>query len=222
MKENEESGVTPFHRNLLHYLVRRFVIPLHCPFASKARTNPLFYYSLKASLEAAMAIISPEPDEGFSRLMATSGGLFREGIMLAVTVISLELIAQVEAQRLEGTLYRNSQYIELLKQALKDMVSSSLERIRQGETNIKSHMFLSMVLAQVEANETGTSCEFKIAQSAKDSLELCHNLLRTRADTVPLLCPSDMALTSTSPDGEQESYGFDFDFDFFLPDTGFS
>lgn len=43
MKENEEFGVSPFHRNLLDYLVRRFLIPLHCTFARKARTNQLFY-----------------------------------------------------------------------------------------------------------------------------------------------------------------------------------
>jgi len=222
MKENEESGVTPFHRNLFDYLIRRFLIPLHCPFARNARTNPLFYYSRKVSLDAAMAIISPEPDEGFSHLMAIGGGLFREGIMLAATAISLELIAQVEAQRLDGTLHCNSQYRELLKQAVKDMISLSLERIRQGETNIKSPMFLSMVLAQAEAIEAGTSCEFKIAQSARDSLEFCHDLLRTRVGTVPLPCPNDTGSISTSLGSGQAGYGLDLDLDFFFPDASLS
>ncbi|KAF2808194.1 FAD/NAD(P)-binding domain-containing protein [Mytilinidion resinicola] len=182
MKGNEKFGVTPFHRNMLHYLVRRFLIPLHCPFASKARTNPLFSYSLTTSLDVAMAIISPEPDEGFSHLMAVDGGLFREGIRLAATIINLELIAQVEAQRLDGTLHHNSQYREILKQAVKDMISLSL-----------SHMFLTMILAQAEAIEAGTSHEFQIAQGAINSLELCYGLLQIRADAA-----IDTGLTSTS------------------------
>lgn len=74
------DGSTPFHRNLLDYLIRRFMIPLHYSFSNQARTNPIFHYSLKLSIDAGLSIISPEPDPGFSRLMAIGGGVFREGI----------------------------------------------------------------------------------------------------------------------------------------------
>ncbi|KAI0126189.1 hypothetical protein BJ170DRAFT_582966 [Xylariales sp. AK1849] len=221
MRENEQSGVTTFHRNLVDYLVRRFLIPLHCPFASKARTNPLFHYSLKISLDTAMAIVSPEPDECFSHLMAIGGGMFREGIRYAMPVMTLELIAESEAQSLDGTLQRNSQYRNLLKQAVQDMITLSADRIRQGETNIKSHIFLNMITAQIEAIETGTACEFKIAQSARDSLEFCHDLLQTRAGSISLPSPNDAGLTSTSQDIGQESFGFGLDLEFLLPDADF-
>jgi hypothetical protein len=226
MKENEEFGVTPFHRNLLNYLVRRFMIPLHCPFANQARENPLFYYSLKVSLDTALAIVSPEPDEGYSHLMAIGGGMFREGIRYAISVISLELLSQVEAHRLDGTLHHTSTYRDLLKRAVKDLATLSVERIRQGETNIKGHMFMSMVLAQAEATEAGTSCEVKIAQSARDSLQVCHDLLRAQVGAVASPHDNDIhpGLTSADLDPGPESYGldFDFDFEFFLPDAGFS
>ncbi|KAI2468611.1 hypothetical protein F4781DRAFT_422513 [Annulohypoxylon bovei var. microspora] len=220
MRENEQTGVTPFHRNILDYLVRRFLIPLHCPFAGEARTNPLFYYSLKVSLDSAMSIMSPEPDEGFSRLMAIGGGMFREGIRYSLTVITRELIAQVETQRVDGTLHRNPQYIQLLKQAVKDMVTLSVERIRQGETNVKGPMFLSMIMAQVEAIEEGVSYDLKVAQSAKDSLELCYDILRTRAGTVSSPCPNT-GLTPTSLGSGQGDYGLDLDLDldFFFSGT---
>ncbi|KAH0420806.1 C6 zinc finger domain-containing protein [Colletotrichum camelliae] len=78
-KRFEAGEITTFHQNSIDYLVRRFMLPLHCPFASQARSNPLFHYSIRASLDASMAILSPEPDEKFSRLMAVSGGLVREG-----------------------------------------------------------------------------------------------------------------------------------------------
>ncbi|KAL7621971.1 hypothetical protein AAE478_007472 [Parahypoxylon ruwenzoriense] len=222
-KENEGSGVTSFHRNLLDYLVRRFLIPLHCPFASQARTNPLFYYSLKISLDASMAIISPEVDEGFSQLMAIGGGMFREGIRYALAVISQELIAQTEAQRLDGTMCRDTQYRELLKKAMSDMISLSLERIRQGETNIKSHMFLSMIMAQVESIEEGVPCELRIARSGKDSLELCHDILRRQLSTASSPRVSNTGLTPIDLNSTgQDGFGFDLDLDFFLPGPDFT
>jgi hypothetical protein len=59
-------------------------------------------------------------------------------------------------------------------------VALSEERIRQGETNLKSHMFLSMVLAQVEAIEQGESVEVAVAKAARDSLGLSDRWLSSR------------------------------------------
>ncbi|KAF7184681.1 hypothetical protein CNMCM7691_006043 [Aspergillus felis] len=156
------DGSTPLHRNLLDYLIRRFMIPLHYSFSNQARTNPLFHYSLKLSLDAALAMVSPEPDHGFARLMATGGGVFREGVRCATSAISLELLAHVETQRLNGTLHRTRQYRDFLKQAVRDLISLSEERIRQGETNVKNHMFLSMILAQAEAVEAGVPGGYRV------------------------------------------------------------
>ena len=218
---NNESSVTPFHRNLLDCLVRRFMIPLHYPFASKARTNPLFEYSLKTSIDTAMSIISPEPDERFSRLMSIGGGLFREGFRYASAILTCELLAQVEAQRLDGTPRRNSQYRELLKQALRDMISMSTQRIRQGETNIKGHVFMSMVLAQAEAIEADVACEFPMAQSGKESLEFCLDLLQMRASAAAMSYPGGAVLSAPSLDGGREGSELDLGLDFFFPDADF-
>ncbi|KAI1142100.1 hypothetical protein F5Y05DRAFT_402099 [Hypoxylon sp. FL0543] len=224
MRENEQAGATAFHRNMLDYLVRRFLIPLHCPFAGEARSNPLFYYSLKVSLDSAMSIIRPEPDERFSRIMALSGGMFREGIRYALTIVTRELIAQVEAQRGDGTLHRNTQYLQLLKQAVSEMLSLSIERIRKGETNVKGPMFLSMIVAQTEAIEAGTDCELKVAQAAKDSLDLCYTILRARVGAISSPSPANTGLTPTSLDGGQGGYDLDLDLDwnFFLPGASFA
>ncbi|TVY41868.1 Transcription factor [Lachnellula occidentalis] len=221
MKDNQKYGITSFHRNLLDYLIRRFLIPLHLPFATKARTNPLFHHSLKTSLEAAIAIISPEPNDDFAILMAMGGGLFKEGLRSATTVISLALLVHVESQRLDGTLQRSSQYRELLKQHMRDIISLSIERIKHGETNVKSHMFLSMVMAQVEALETGAECELGIARAARESLQFCHDLLLTRAGP-GFLSADDMGRELTSYDDGLDAFGMDFEFESFLPGTGFS
>lgn len=216
LNEKEGSVVTKFQRNMLHYFVRRFILLLHCPFACEARTNPLFYYSLKASLDTAMSIISPEQDEGFARILALGGGMFREGISVATSAICQELIAQAEAHCLDGTLHRKSQYRDLLKKAITEMTALSIERIRQGETNVKLHMLLRMILAQTEAIEMGTSKELMVAQSARDSLLFCHGLLCTIASNTTHLGPAPEAFGA-----EQENYELDFDFDFFLSDGCF-
>jgi len=220
--ESEVHGVTPFHRNLLDYLVRRFMIPLHSPFASKAQSDPLFHYSLKVSLDNALAMVMPEPNEPFFQLMAIGGGWFREGIRCATTIICLELISQTESHLLEDTLQQNSQRREFLKKAIRDMIVMSTERIRQGETNIKNHMFLSMILAHAEALELGASIDLMIARSAKDSLEFCYGLLETQAGAVSFPTPNDTSPSSTNFSGGQADYGLDFDVEFFFPGTGLS
>jgi hypothetical protein len=212
--------MTAFHRNLVDYFVRRFLIPLHCIFASKAQANPLFYYSLKVSLDVAMATISPEPDDGFSRIMATGGGLFREGFWYASSVIGREILSQVSVQHREGTLYRNAQHRELLKQTVRDMISLAVARIHQGDTNVKIHMFLCMILAQTEATEKGVPCELMIAQGARDSLRFCHDLLQTQVGTEPLPYYNDAGVTSSLLDGVPETSLWDFDLESFLPDLG--
>lgn len=221
--KDDGNGSTPFHRNLLDYLVRRFIIPLHYSFSNQARTNPLFHYSLKLSLDAALALVSPEPDNGFSRLMATGGGLIREGIRCATSAISLQLLTDVETQRINGTLHRTRRSREFLKQAVRDLITLSEERIRQGETNVKNYVFLSMILAQVEAVEAGVPVELQIARGARDSLELCNNLLYTREDTG--LAPScdDAGLEAAGMEGFEgfEGFGPDFGWEAFFPDTGF-
>lgn len=221
-QENINSGITTFHKNLIDYFVRRFLIPLHCFFASKAQANPLFYYSLKVNLDVAMAIVSPEPDDGFSRIMATGGGLFREGFWYATTIIGREILSQVSVQHREGTLHRNAQHRELLKQVVRDMISLAVARMHQGDTNVKIHMFLSMILAQTEAMENDVPCELMIAQGARDSLQVCHDLLQTQAGTAPVPYYDDTGVTSSTLDGVPENSLWDFDLEFFLPDLELS
>jgi hypothetical protein len=102
------------------------------------------------------------------------------------------------------------------------MLSQALERIQQGQTTIKNHNFLGMVLAQVEAIEADVSCELKVAHAAVESLELCHELLWARLRTLSLPSVNDFRPPSTDFDSEQEGYDPDFDMDFYFPDANFS
>lgn len=222
-------SMTPFHRSLLDYLVRRFMIPLHYYFSNQAHSNPLFHYSLKVSLDASLALVSPEPDPSgsFARLMATGGGLFREGIRCAITAISLELLAHVSAQQQNGTLHRAPQHRQLIKGAVRDLIALSEERIRIGETNVKSYMFLNMIQAQVEAVETGIDIRLAIARSAADSLRFSQEILSERAQT--FFSVEDSAFIDDFNEVDEaspniiglENYKMDWDWESYLPNTSF-
>jgi hypothetical protein len=80
-------------------------------------------------------------------------------------------------------------------------------------------MFLSMILGQAEVIEAGISSELKIAQSARDSLELCHELLQMWAGSGSLPSLNDTGPPSTNFDSGTEGYELDFDLDFFFPDV---
>ena len=220
--DENQNSLTILDRNMLDYLVRRFLMPLHMPFATEAQQNPLFRHSLETGLDTALVLVSPQPDEGFSRLMAMGGGMFKGTFRHASTFISLGLLTRTVSQNLDGTLHRITQYRDLLKQDMRSMIELSTKRVRQGETNVKSHMFSSMIMAQVEAIEEGTDIDFKIAQAAKDSLDFCHSLLlqlQALSGPLPATISSDVDFTPASPDSGL--LGSELDWNFFLPDESF-
>lgn len=209
--------VSAFQRNMIDFLLRRFVVPLHSPFACEARTTPAFHYSLKACTEASLALINPEPDARFTRLLEFSGGLFREGLRSANTAISLDLLILTKTQHAEGTLHRTRTVRDALKQSVVDMMTRCDTRIHNGETNVKSYVFLSMVLAMTEAMEAGLPCEMRIAESARSALTHCLGILRSTIDSFGTNTPTDAGFPS-----EVADFGMDMGMDCFFSDTGFS
>lgn len=217
-----------FRRNVLDFLVRRFLLALHCPFATQAQEVPLYEGSVKSSLDAAMSILSPEPNDTFSRMLAVAGGLFKQTLRSAMMSVSLELLIQVERQRLDGTLHRSQQYRMILAQKLEDMVELSTRRIRHGETNIKGPMFLRMILAQAEAGATGSSGspDGTIARAARESLEMSYALLQIMADEAgvpvsPILDSGTLPSLTCSEDWDDAMGGMSWDFNLFFPQGGF-
>ncbi|GAM83055.1 hypothetical protein ANO11243_010410 [Dothideomycetidae sp. 11243] len=219
LKDNEGLGPTVFYWNLTDFFVRRFLMPLHCSCVPKARVNPLFTYSIKISLDTALSVFSPEPDPGFARLMARSGGMYRDGLRQASSVITAEYFAQLDALRLDGTLHRGgSQRLQPLKQAVIDMKRLSLERIEQGETNVKGYMFACMVDAQAEASVSGESIELRMAEAARDSLLVCRDLLQRRLDAISTPSYQPVGLL---PSNSQALSWFDLDLEYLLTEPGY-
>lgn len=119
------------------------------------------------------------------------------------------------------------------------MLVLSEERIREGETSVKIHMFMTMILAQAEAiEEDKAEVELTIARAARDSLVFCESLLGARAQgssgTAGVGGP--LELREGSPEGESgisgigidggqgfdlEGFGEEFAWESFFPDGRF-
>ncbi|KUJ18472.1 uncharacterized protein LY89DRAFT_780542 [Mollisia scopiformis] len=185
-------------RNILDLCIRRFLLALHRPFAARAQTDLRYYFSRKVCLDCAMTMlqyptsdpgdpsIEPGKQDDFTRLKTVSGG-FQKGLLVhAAMVIFSELLSQIEE---ESTFTEQSRAArEPLKQALRGIVDLSALRIMHAENNIKGHLFISVVLAQVEAMELGVPADNLVIAAARKSAEICMALLSKR---IPITATDD-------------------------------
>jgi hypothetical protein len=189
--------ISQLQRNLLDLSVRRFLLSLHRPFAAKAATDPRYYFSRKICLDcsttmvsypscnvtdaadSADVIASPDYRDDFTWLKTMSAGFQKGHIIHSVMVIFSELMMQIEED--DGSSTTSSAATrEPLKQLLRNIIELAAERIKLVENNVKGHLFICIVLAQVEAMEKGISIEEPVLLAAKKSLNLCLELLKER------------------------------------------
>jgi hypothetical protein len=190
---------TAFQRNLLDTPIRRVLLALHFPFAMKARTDPRFYFSRKVCLDTAITMItypstscptrprplSEEHQDDYTRLKLVSGSFFKETLIYAAIIIQLEMITQLQEESpfMRNELDRKAR--EPLRGFISYMIELSAQRIVLGENNIKGHLFLCAVSAQIEAMEKGEDPDPLIAKAAKDSATTCYELLKARIKKPP-------------------------------------
>ncbi|OAL19279.1 hypothetical protein AYO22_09823 [Fonsecaea multimorphosa] len=181
----DSPDVVSFHKNLADLLLRRFLVHLHRPLASRARTDPLYYFSRKMSIDAAMAILSPIPKNAeFAHLVLLGAGIFKNRMIHASLAVASELLMEVSEQgpvEYHSPFQGPSGYRKMLMEALGEALGQTSERIRLGETNVKLHMKLSIAMRQTEvAGESSWSMQ-QLAQSAKESLETSYATIQERA-----------------------------------------
>ncbi|KIW11058.1 hypothetical protein PV08_10357 [Exophiala spinifera] len=176
--------IAAFHSNFADLLLRRFILHLHRPLAGRARSDALYYFSRKMSLDAALAILDPLPKNAeFMHLVLLGSGMFKNRMIHASLAVALELLLDVQEQVLVVSSQEPSGYRKMLMEALREGLRQSAERIRLGETNVKLHMKLAMAMRQVEVTggENSSSSTTQLAQSAKESLESSYATIVRRA-----------------------------------------
>ncbi|KAI1313715.1 hypothetical protein F5Y03DRAFT_105846 [Xylaria venustula] len=176
---NDETTI--FQQNMATLLLRRFLLVLHRPLAGRIRENALYYHSRKVSFDTAMALLKPSsPNRIFTYLMLRGGGLFKSCITHASLALGSELLIEIEE---EGS----DTYKRMLVDAVKEARQLWVERIKLGDTNVRLHMKLCVVLSQAEVvgDEGAQMQQQRMAQSAKDSLQLCYCLIRENIGSIP-------------------------------------
>lgn len=74
---------------------------------------------------------------------------------------------------------------EPLRRYIAHMVDVSARRISLGENNIKGHLFLSAVSAQIDAMERGEDPDPLILEAARNSAVTCYGLFKARIRKPP-------------------------------------
>ncbi|KAE8162417.1 fungal-specific transcription factor domain-containing protein [Aspergillus tamarii] len=172
---------TDFAYNFCDHLHRRFILCIHLPYAVKASQNPMFSYSSRSGLEAALDLVSLLEDEMYHRLLVVGGGMFRDIMTCGAIMIFFELITQLAKDESAYARKRNRERREPLLKDAKKMVHYVEQRLRHGETNVRSHVFVSMCMGQVDAMLCNSSVKDAIIRSAVGSLATCHDILQSTA-----------------------------------------
>ncbi|KAE8349241.1 hypothetical protein BDV28DRAFT_64366 [Aspergillus coremiiformis] len=173
---------TAFHRNLANYLTRRFLLALHRPFAAQALHNPRYYYSRKVCLDCALLLLSPEPDPDFNHMLLVTVTLFRHIMHYTAITLCMEIIVQIKEDQLEPELLRLHQgNRDRLLAVVRSVSPVTEKRLHMGETNVKSHVFLHMAIAQIEAMEQGLDLHEHVLTASKRSAEQALRILRSQS-----------------------------------------
>jgi hypothetical protein len=159
--------------------LRRFLLCLHRPLASRVHVDTAYYFSRKISLDAAMTLLAPMPDQAFSHLLSVGAGMFKNRMIHVATALAAELLREVEEN---GPSAEPTACRKIVVDAAKEALRQSKERIRLGSTNsdVKTHMKLSMAICQGEAISGDAASLRNLAQAALDSVQISYSTLQAR------------------------------------------
>ncbi|XMA20749.1 hypothetical protein WAI453_013540 [Rhynchosporium graminicola] len=235
--------ISQMDKNNFDIAIRRYLLTLHRPFSARATRDPRFYFSRKMCLDLATMFLTypstnssePSPPEGhqddYTRMTILRGGFCKGLIINACIVIFSEIIAQLE----EETTFTDQSRMarEPLKNLLRGAVDLLAKRVEFAENNVKGHLFISVVLAQIEALEVGANQEVNVIEAGRKSVALCLELLKRRIPQRVSAGDYDRHVEDgTSPDGIGVTGGVgeipdprmdftmdDWNMDFNLPDS---
>jgi hypothetical protein len=174
VKQDLEDKSDVFHHYLADLLVRRFLLSLHRPWACRAHASPLFYYSRKVSYDTAATLLSPPKDENLTRLLLRGSGIFKNRIIHLSLALASELLIEIQEKGSNPLTQQPWDYRAMLVAAVQEAQSQSAQRMKLGETNVKLHMKLSVVLTKAEGLSPDQSLQERMIQSARDSLEMSY------------------------------------------------
>lgn len=204
----------PFSQNMNDLLLRRFLLPLHRLFANRASTNPLFYFSKKTCLDCVMAFLSAELDKDFSHILRSGGGFLKGGILYMFLALGIEIVQEFQEDGIRNT----QPHRQWLINALDNAIELAVDRLRLGETNVKMHLMLNMIQAQIQPSESPTELNLRLGRKGLEALQTSYGILqaKTAPSNACSLNETDMTFFET---GQDSSMSLDYRFDDLLMNT---
>jgi hypothetical protein len=196
----DPAGILPkrlslFQLRMAEHMVHRFFLALNYPWLSTANNDSSCYFARKMCVETslklyrAIATGSPAGESGtacqsddFTRLSTCGYGAFRSVPTLAVLTLCLELLWQVQEERMfgqgeGGAAAPRQELVEAIRYAL----SWTERRIRKGETNVKAYLLFSALFCQAQAAQRGDATpevERLVLRTVEEDLHRCIALLK--------------------------------------------
>jgi hypothetical protein len=137
------------------FILRHHLVCLHMPYLGISFRQTAYAYSRKVAVETSQrvwAIGHPaDPSDPLARLVVTSAGLFRTVLFQAAFIVALELKTQLQEDVSLGPAVPRPDLLAIVEQAC----PLTLRAIQAGRTNMKGHLLMSMVVAQVDGTRRG-------------------------------------------------------------------
>jgi hypothetical protein len=196
--EGQDGAAMGFHQKFLDTYFRRLILFLHRPFAHQARKDHRFFLSRKICLESSLVMASHTENmklpaaslDDFSSCCISGSGMFKGALGQDVILsISLEIITQLEEESLGDSCYPrtgvadplvllNRTHRKPMVQYLKHVRDQWRQVILLGRPSLKSYLFISCIVIQIEAMESGHDVKAGILDAIKRGLRECTGLLR--------------------------------------------
>ncbi|KAL5050604.1 hypothetical protein BDW71DRAFT_103576 [Aspergillus fruticulosus] len=211
-----------FASSFCSHLLRRFPLCFHYRYAIRAKSNPLYSHSRHACLEAALDLVTLLEDNAYSQVLVTGGDMFRDLITRGALVIFLELTPDVEENASIFAKQRSRARQAPHLQDARRLVQYAKDRVLQGDMNVKTHVCLSMMLAQAEARLDDSPAKEAVSKALHESLAKCRDILQRRADAVTAdTSHRELELCANDISSQELDIHIDSDFDG-LFDFGFT
>ncbi|KAI3318998.1 hypothetical protein HD806DRAFT_525894 [Xylariaceae sp. AK1471] len=196
--EGQNMTTMGFHQKFLDTYFRRLVLFLHRPFAHQARKDHRFFMSRKICLESSLIMASHTENmklptvslDDFSSCCISGSGMFKGALGQDIILsISLEVITQLEEEGLGDSRYPRTGVADplvLLARTQRKPMMQYLMHVRDqwrqilllGRPSLKSYLFVSCIISQIEAMESGQDVKASILDTIKRGLRECTGLLQ--------------------------------------------
>ncbi|KAJ6143578.1 C6 transcription factor [Penicillium samsonianum] len=192
-------GMTNFHLRFIDTYLHRYILFLHRPFMIQARKDPQFYLSRKVCLESCVVVASyadhlslpSDTLDDLSHLTIVGRGSFKGALSFdVITSLGLEIITQLEEEASTRPFGSSppfvADYLDEMAKAHRAPLVRSLEHIQEqllqiialGNPSLKRYNFLSAILSQIRAMESGQPIQPAIYETVEESLKRCYSLLQ--------------------------------------------